>query len=195
MRKSSASGVLLFMATIAGCGSESANNSRHAEEEQILNAAMQNTPFISEKIQLPESVNADAAELRTDEPIIGVVADGIARAYSIKAMSGMSSHVINDVIGTMPVSVTYCDRTDCARAFTGDTPGQPLSLAVGGFSDSEMLVRFGGEMYRQSSPDIPLTEYECELTTWKKWLERHPGTKVMTTIHSDSKPDSLTVPN
>jgi hypothetical protein len=195
MRNFSASGLLLVLAAVAGCGDDSADDSRRAEEDRMLNAAMQNTPFIGEEIQLPESVNADAADLQANEPVIGVVADGIARAYSIKAMSGMSSHVVNDVIGTTPVSVTYCDRTNCARAFTADTPGQPMSLAVGGFSDDEMLVRYQEQMYKQSSPDIPLTEYECQITTWNAWLEQHPDTKVLITVPSSQEPDDAAVPN
>jgi len=195
MRHVSASGLLLVMAAVAGCSDESADDSRRAEEDRMLNAAMQNTPFVSEEIQLPESVNADAAELQADEPVIGVVAEGVARAYSIKAMSGMSSHIINDVIGTMPVSVTYCDRSNCARAFTGDAPGQPMSLAVGGFSDDEMLVRYQEQMYKQSSSDIPLTEHECRITTWNEWLEQHPDTRVLTTVTFPQEPDDTMQPN
>jgi len=195
MRTFSVLGIFFVMAAVSGCSGESADDSRRAAEDLLLNTARQNTPFISEGIQLPEFVNADAAELKAEEPVIGVVANGISRAYSIKAMSGMSSHVVNDVVGTTPVSITYCDRTACARAFTDDTPGQPISLAVGGFSDDEMLVRFRKQMYKQSSPDIPLTEHECQITTWQEWLEQHPDTKVLTTMSSAQEPDDAAAPN
>ncbi|HIF00927.1 MAG TPA: DUF3179 domain-containing protein [Fuerstia sp.] len=186
--------IVLFLVPVAvlGCSNETTDHSRDAADDVMLNAAMQDTPFISEGIQRPEFVSVGSAELSEDERVIGIVAGDEARAYSIKAMSGMSSHVVNDVIGTTSVSITYCDRTDCVRVFTGGTPGQPIPLLVGGFSDGEMLILFQDQMYKQSSQEIPLKEYESEITTWNDWLARHPETKVFTDVTSLRKPVDTT---
>ncbi|MEO2031702.1 MAG: DUF3179 domain-containing (seleno)protein [Planctomycetaceae bacterium] len=187
--------LLLVPVAVMGCSHESVDNSRNAADDLMLNAAMQDTPHISEGIQRPEFVSAGSAELSEDERVIGVVAGDEARAYSIKAMSGMSSHVVNDVIGTTSVSITYCDRTDCVRVFAGDTPGQPIPLSLGGFSDGEMLIMFQDQMYQQSSQEIPLKEYESEITTWNDWLTRYPETKVFTDDTSPRGPVDTTSPN
>ncbi|MCP4788209.1 MAG: DUF3179 domain-containing protein [Fuerstiella sp.] len=185
----------LALVAVLGCNNETENLGRDEADDIMLNAAMQDTPFMSEGIQRPEIVDAGSAGFSEEERVIGVVAGDEARAYSIKSMSGMSSHVVNDVIGTTPVSMTYCDRTDCVRVFTGGTPGKPISLSVGGFSDGEMLIMFQDQTYKQSSQEIPLKEYESEITTWKDWLARYPETKVFTDATSPGESVDTTPPN
>ena len=54
----------------------------------------------------------------TDQPVIGVTAGGRHRAYLVRALSlGAKSHIVNDVVGGVPVSVTYCDIYTCTRLF------------------------------------------------------------------------------
>ena len=54
----------------------------------------------------PETVPAaEATYLRHDDEVFGVVVNGQARAYPVPMIS--YHHVVNDVIGGIPIAVTY----------------------------------------------------------------------------------------
>jgi hypothetical protein len=98
----------------------------------------------------------------------------------------MYSHVINDVVANVPVTVTYCDKTDCARVFTDESRGQPLEIDLGGF-DRGMLLRFDGDFYRQqegvtirpnADDRFPFPTLPFERMTWLVWKKRHPNSRV-----------------
>lgn len=138
---------------------------------------------------LPKS--ADAIRLRADTPVIGVTVGNRHRAYVLSALIPIRLHVLNDMIGETPVAVTYCDRTDCVKAFTAAQTA-PLEIAVGGWKKANdgasMLLRIGDHRYEQrnglpldaSSPAFPYTEIEVEQTNWSEWLSEHPNTEVVT---------------
>jgi hypothetical protein len=97
-----------------------------------------------------------------------------------------SSHVINDVLGGVPVSVTYCDRYHCTRVFTGDTAGDPLDLSVSGVKQGGLILRAGGHSYLQDSgaplspddPAFPYLAHDAVVQTWGEWRRAHPDTDV-----------------
>lgn len=133
-----------------------------------------NTPFITPGIRQPEMHAVDQVSLPDDAEVIGCLAGSLARAYLLEALTPMNGHVVNDVAGTIPVSITYCDMTDSVRAFTCDQPGAPINLGIGGFMDGQMLLQLNGRMYPQKSADVPLTEHPVERTTWGAWKALHP---------------------
>jgi hypothetical protein len=107
--------------------------------------------ILSSPVVRPRAIAASDAGLRPDEPVLGVVVDGRARAYRLGAMEGRSGHLINDVVGDVPVSVVYCDRNRCARAYSGPPGSGPLDLAVAGLLDGEMVLNAAGIAYFQDS--------------------------------------------
>jgi Protein of unknown function (DUF3179) len=107
--------------------------------------------ILSSPVVRPRAIAASDAGLRPDEPVLGVVVDGRARAYRLGAMESRSGHLINDVVGDVPVSVAYCDLTRCARAYTGPPGSGPLHLGVAGLLDGEMVLRADGIAYFQGS--------------------------------------------
>jgi hypothetical protein len=138
-------------------------------------------------VQQPPALPADKAALDDDTPVIGVLASGRARAYLVEAFEqGPSSHVVNDVLGGVSVSVTHCDLSGCTRVFTGSTSGRPLELSVGGINGYRMVLKADERRYRQEtsapldagSPPFPYRKYPAELTTWGAWRQAHPGTDV-----------------
>jgi hypothetical protein len=138
-------------------------------------------------VQQPPALPADEAALDDDTPVIGVLASGRARAYLVEALEqGASSHVVNDVLGGVPVSVTHCDLSGCTRVFSGATPGRPLELSVGGINGYRLVLKVDDRRYRQEtsapldggSPPFPYREYPAERTTWGAWRRAHPGTDV-----------------
>src|SRR5579875_3244686 len=65
--------------------------------------------FWAEGIRTPPALPADRADLKPEDEVLGVEMGGHARAYRLKGMLGRSDHIVNDVLGGKPVSVTFCD--------------------------------------------------------------------------------------
>jgi hypothetical protein len=148
----------------------------------------------------PPALPPDKAALDDDTPVIGVFASGKARAYLVEAFEhGPSSHVVNDVLGRVPISVTHCDVSGCTRVFTAAAPGQPLELSVVGIRDGQMVLRFAGHMYRQETSEsldqggatFPCPEYPAELTVWSDWRQAHPESDVyMGAVEEPTPPEA-----
>jgi hypothetical protein len=145
---------------------------------------MGSTPFIHEGLQTPATVAAREANLPDEAEVIGIQVGDRYRAYQLTAMEVPIRHVINDVVNRLPVSVTYCNLTQCVRAFGGKSGCQPLALGLGGLQGGEMILRWNGVSYFQRTGkavseglgDLPLQEYPHTRTTWKAWREAHPDT-------------------
>jgi hypothetical protein len=144
--------------------------------------------FVAPGIDRPATREARAARLADDEPILGVNVGGHPRAYRVLAMQEKTDHIVNDVIGGRPVTVTYCNLYDRARAFTGKPTGSPLPIAQGGLCTDGMIIRVGDSAYSQKSlesasprvaaPPFPFSPLPLERTTWKEWRTRYPETDV-----------------
>ena len=137
----------------------------------------------------PPVVEADASGLRQDEEVLGLVVGGRARAYRLDALRDRSKHVVNDLVGGVPVTVAYCDISDCVSAYRGPEASGPLDVSVGGlFENREMVLEVGGRLYFQKSgapvtpgtgpPLIPLEQLSPIRTTWGEWKRQHPSTEV-----------------
>jgi hypothetical protein len=107
--------------------------------------------ILAAPVKRPGTLAATDAGLPPDEKVIGVVIGGKARAYQVKAMEGRSQHLVNDLIAGVPVSVAYCNLTECVRVYTGPTGSGPLDLAVAGLLNDEMVMSVGGTPYFQGS--------------------------------------------
>ncbi len=150
--------------------------------------ATQFSPFMVPGLQDPRTLPANASRLADTEPVIGVVVNGKPRAYSVQAMSYPPWHVVNDVIVGVPVSVTFCDQSDCTRVFTSGGSAKPLDVDVAGLYGHEMIVKVDGFLYFQesgkafnqgaSAGSLPYADFPWEPTTWKAWRQRHPDTDV-----------------
>jgi hypothetical protein len=124
-----------------------------------------------------------------DAAVVGVLVGGRPRAYLLPALKSINQHVVNDLVAGTPVTVAYCDRSDCVRAYTADTPGVPLSVAVGGWDGKVMLLRVGTTFYRHDSgkaihpgakEELPYRPLAFERTSWAAWRKAHPDTDVVT---------------
>ena len=145
-------------------------------------------------IQRPHVVEAETAWLPDNAIVLGVRVGNRYRAYALIAFSKIDEHVVNDLVGGVPVTVTYCNRTDCPRVFTDARGSQPLAVAVGGWvgepgsgPDGVMLLRVDSSYYFQDTGEsldgwgrLPYSEIEFERTTWKTWRLAHPDTDVYT---------------
>jgi hypothetical protein len=155
--------------------------------------------FLSDRqegIRQPPALPAASAGLGDDVEVVGVSAGGRHRAYLLSALVPIRGHVVNDLLGGHPVTVTYCDRADCLRVFTGP-PGQPFDVAGAGWDNREgrrgLVLRVGSTLYRQDTggpaEDAPVAPFPLpraghERTTWKRWREAHPDTDVYVGVRS-----------
>ncbi len=135
----------------------------------------------------PLTLSAAKAALDDDTPVIGVFAGGKARAYLLEAFQhGPTSHLVNDLLGGVPISVIHCDISGCTRVFTGSSSGQPLELMVGGRKDAGLVLKWNGQLYRQETSEpldkhsvsFPYRQYPADLTVWGNWRQAHPQTDV-----------------
>jgi hypothetical protein len=131
-------------------------------------------------------VPAAAADLEPTEEVIGVVAHGKARAYRLRAMRRHpENHVINDLVGPTPVTVTYSELGSSVRVFTAER-AEPLDVRLRGAPEGLVLM-LGERSFSQVSAQsldpgdtakIPLAPFPFEHTTWQKWRDAHPDTDV-----------------
>jgi hypothetical protein len=123
-----------------------------------------------------------------DTEVIGVSTGGGHRAYLLGTLVATQYHIVNDVLERVPVSVTYCDRTDCARVFTG-AGSLSLDLRVSGYStDHGLVLTTGtGQYFQKTSAPVapgaavpfPFRELPSVRTTWREWTGAHPDTSVV----------------
>jgi Protein of unknown function (DUF3179) len=134
-------------------------------------------------IASPHLFAGDQSGVADHAAIIGVVQSGEARAYLVSAFffhGSPGSHIVNDVFGSIPITVTHCDRTECTCVFTSDqVSGKPLDVRAGGLTpDNQMALLIDGQRYTQESAKIPLQEVEFVQTTWKEWRQEHPQSTI-----------------
>jgi hypothetical protein len=152
-------------------------------------ALKMSTPFFMPGLKQPPALPAASAEVPANAEIIGVEAGGRHRAYLITALSRIDSHVVNDLVGEVPITVTFCDRSQCARVFCNEGGSAPMDVNLAGIKDDSLLIRIENVIYHQDSgsesqeagePPFPYATHPFVRTTWKAWKESHPLTDVYT---------------
>jgi hypothetical protein len=183
-----------LIAVIVGIVYLAVRGSDNAESVNLPSRKMFNTPFITPGIRQPVTVSAAEAKVDDQVQVIGIRVGKKHRAYVVRAFDRTLWHVVNDLLDDVPVTVTYCDRCDMARAFTSPRRGSPLDVMLGGWLEDRMLLRLGDAFFPQdadedslgrglgSTPErnrnaVPiLTEFPHERATWIAWKTAHPDT-------------------
>lgn len=134
----------------------------------------------------PGTVPAVVAAIGDDEEVLGVIVDGRARAYRLRAFSDPSSHIVNDVIDGRPITVAYCNLSDCARAYSGPPGGPPLDVRQAGLQDGQMIVKAAGSYFRHrdgrpfetgdAGAAFPYPDYPLRRRRWGEWRREYPDT-------------------
>jgi hypothetical protein len=145
-------------------------------------------PLRGETILRPPVLRATDAKLGPEELVIGVEVGGRARAYRVAALETHTRHLVNDLVGGVPVSVAYCNVTHCIRVYTDPRSSQPLDAEVYGLVNGQMVIRMGETLFFQDSgmaiepdanpPAMPYQLLTPIVTTWKEWTRLHPDTEV-----------------
>lgn len=132
----------------------------------------------------------DADFMRDDDKIVGVVRDGVARAYPLRIL--VWHEIVNDVVAGQPVAVTYCPLCGTCMVFKGSHGGKKRTFGVSGLlyqSDVLMYDHQTESLWSQLKMESVAGEHAgdrlewlpSEEMTWKAWRERYPGSEVLST--------------
>jgi hypothetical protein len=149
-------------------------------------------------IRRPRAVPAaEAAFLKDDDAVVGVAVGEEARAYPVRILD--RHEVANDVVGGVPLAVTYCPLCDSAVAFRRDVdldPARegepPLVFGVSGYLyESDVLLyddrteTFWAQMTGRGvvGPQTgrSLERVPVVRTTWGAWKRARPKTTALST--------------
>ncbi len=134
----------------------------------------------------------DADYLNGDDLVFGVEINGDVRAYPLRIMGW--HEMFNEVIGGVPVALAYCTLCGAGILFETQVEGrdEPFIFGSSGFlyrSNKLMFDRETNSLWNQFTGEpvsgplvdsgIKLKIRPVTITSWDKWRERHPATKVL----------------
>jgi hypothetical protein len=150
-------------------------------------------------IDHPQFVGVVAADgfLRPGEPVIVFqVADDV-RAYPIQIL--IWHEIVNDVVGGVPVAVTYCPLCNTGIVFERTINGRTLDFGVSGrlrFSNQIMYDRQTESWWQQETGQaivgtltgLQLTYRPAEMISWATFKAAHPKGRVLSQNTGYSRP-------
>lgn len=101
-------------------------------------------------IDRPKFEEARRSALADREPVIGLEIGGDARAYPLSIL--IHHEIANDVVGGVPVAVTYCPLCNAAIVYRRTIDGEPVEFGVTGLlrkSDMIMYDRLTESWWQQ----------------------------------------------
>ena len=141
---------------------------------------------------IEEPVFIDVVDaLETFDPAEAVVAleiDGDARAYPVQVM--IWHEIVNDTVGDVPVSVTYCPLCNSAVTYVREVRGVPTSFGTSGRLFSSALVmydratetlwtHFDGKAVVGLLAGEQLEAVPSPLMSWGDFADAYPTGKVL----------------
>ncbi len=143
-------------------------------------------PALSDPKMIPV---ADETRLGAREPVITVELEGqVPRAYPLRYLTW--HEIANDVIGDIPVAVTFCPLCNSGIVFDRRLNGEILSFGVSGkLRNSDMVMydheteswwqqAIGTGIVGKHTGDV-LTELPTWMESWAEYKRRNPGGLVM----------------
>ena len=129
-----------------------------------------------------------AAWLEDNEPVIVMALEGDARAYPLQIM--MWHEIVNDVIGTVPVVVTFCPLCNSAIAFDRRVDGTTVEFGTSGLVRNSDLVmydrtseslwqQFTGEGIVGEATGTLLTFLPSSLVSFRDFRTAYPDGRVL----------------
>ncbi len=126
---------------------------------------------------------ADRDYLHPSRLVIGLEIDGDARAYPIAILN--HHEIVNDVVGTVPVAVTFCPLCNSALVFDRRVGDQTLTFGVSGMLFRSNLIMYDEEtesLWLQLTAEAiqgphhgdRLTVLAVTVVDWGTWKAAHP---------------------
>jgi len=187
---------LLASACGAGNGIDSFNSAGDVQSGNCLVPSSQLVSGGPGRDGIPALNNPRAVSAREGDEfmppgalVVGVSIDGEARAYPHNIL--WWHEIVNDVLGSRPIVVSYCPLTGSGLVYDAVVSGQTLSFGVSGLLFDNNLVLFDrateslwsqmrvqavcGRLSGGSPPLLPVVQ-----STWAAWKALHPETTVLT---------------
>ena len=122
------------------------------------------------------------------EPVISLTLNGDARAYPLQIL--IWHEIVNDVVGGIPVTVTYCPLCNSAIVFDRRVAGRVLDFGVSGnLRKSDMVMydrqteswwqQFLGEGIVGQMTGTRLKMLPARVEAFERFAKRAPGGKVL----------------
>ncbi len=138
--------------------------------------------------------------LVSSDRVIGVVLGGEARAYPLRVMNW--HEVANDVVGGVPIAVTYHPLSEAIAVFDRRVGDEVLEFGVSGLLHDSNLLMFdrragasGESLWSQlqaraiagpaAAARARLEILPVALARWDKWVRDHPETTVLAPIREE----------
>ena len=146
----------------------------------------------------PSFVAVEGADFLEDrEPVIELVVNGDARAYPIQIL--IWHEIVNDVVGGVPVSVTFCPLCNTAIAFDRRVEEQTLEFGTtGNLRNSDLVMydreteswwqQFGGEALVGDLTGAKLEQLPSRIVAWADFRREHAGGRVLSPETGFSRP-------
>ena len=127
--------------------------------------------------------------------VVGVALGGAARAYPLRLLRW--HEVVNDVVGGIPIAVTYNPLCDSVAVFDRRAGGDTLRFGVSGFLYNSNMLLYDRSPSDDRPPSlfsqlqaravagpaaargIVLPVLPAALTTWETWRAAHPSTLIL----------------
>lgn len=140
-------------------------------------------------IDEPVFIKAAAAKfLKSEDRVLGLVYEGVVRAYPIKILN--YHEIVNDKIKGQPIVISYCPLCGSGMAFKPELSAADNSFGVSGLLyNSDMLLydRLTESLWSQIMSKAvsgklrgsKLTTLPLMTTSWQQWRQQYPDTEVL----------------
>ena len=131
----------------------------------------------------------DVDWLASSEPVIEVEIDGDARAYPLQILTW--HEIVNDVVGGMPVAVTFCPLCNTAIAFERPSiDGEPTTFGTSGSLYNSNLVMYDratesywpqatGQAVKGPLTGRNLERIPAQIVSWADFSDAFPDGRVL----------------
>jgi hypothetical protein len=146
----------------------------------------------------PRFIAAEEEEsLGKDEPVIGLALNGDARAYPLRIL--IWHEIVNDTVGGVPVTVTYCPLCNSAIVFERTAAGRVLDFGTTGkLRNSDLVMydrqteswwqQFTGSAIVGDMTGTELKSVPARLESFALFKKRHPEGKVLLAGNPNARP-------
>lgn len=135
-----------------------------------------------------DSVAQGRTWLREQEPVVAVERRGEARAYPLRIL--IWHEIVNDVVGSEPLAVTFCPLCNAAIAFRRHVAGLVLSFGTTGklrYSDLVMYDRQTESWWQQMTGEAivgrlvgtRLEPVPAQVVSWRDFAQAYPRGRVL----------------
>ncbi len=150
-------------------------------------------------IDNPKFVSAAEADkfLQNSDKVVGLNINGEIRAYPLQIL--VWHEIVNDIVGSTPVAVSYCPLCFTNQVFSRIVDGQTVEFGTSGKLYNSNLVMYDrrskslwsqalGEGIVGKYAGIKLDRIPFDVAYWKDWKELYPDTKVLSRDTGSTRP-------